>query len=719
MAAEEGVDFERQLAPLIMRRCLECHNSVEASGGLDLSRRETALAGGESGAAIVPGKPEASYAIERVSAGEMPPEKNGKRQALAAEETKLLRDWVAAGANWPEARILDPFEKTTDKRGGRDWWSLQPIQRPPVPAQPEAERLANPIDGFIVAKLAEHGLSMAPQADRRTLLRRLSFDLVGLPPSLEQLDAFVADASPDAYEKVVDRLLASPQFGERWARYWLDVVRFAETNGYERDAIKPHAWRYRDWVIDAFNQDKPYDRFVLEQLAGDELPDRDEATVIATGFIRLGSWDDEPNDPEEYQYERLEEFVHATSTAFLGLTVKCARCHDHKFDPISQTDYYRMAAAFWPGPVAHRKREWNGGPWKDELGYDVLGWTDLTRDPAPLHLLKKGDVHRPGAAVAAGSLSSVAALARDFAPPPADAKTTHRRLQLAKWIVDPRNPLTPRVIVNRVWQHHFGEGLVRTPDNFGFAGERPTHPELLDWLAQELLAGGWRLKRMHKLLVMSEAYRQSSQHPQQPAYETLDANNRFWWRADRRRLDAESLRDAILWTSGQLDPRPGGPSFMAPISAEALEGLSMKSGGYKASPPEDCRRRSVYIFTKRAIGVPLMTTFDACDTTLPAGRRDVTIVAPQALALMNNEWVHEQGAHFARRVLASAPTDEARVDAAWRLAFGRLPEASERQAALVHLAELSGDSSDEAIVLHAWSSLCHVLINANEFIYVD
>jgi hypothetical protein len=375
-----------------------------------------------------------------------------------------------------------------------------------------------------------------------------------------------------------------------------------------------------------------------------------------------------------------------------------------------------VAAAFWAGPIAHRKREWNGGPTKEELGFDILGWTDLSRDPAELRLLKKGDVHRPLQAVAAGSLSGAASLSREFEPAPPDSKTSQRRLQLAKWIVDKQNPLTARVVVNRLWQHHFGEGLVRTPDNFGFLGSPPTHPELLDWLARELMAGEWKLKRIHKLIAMSKTYQQSSLHPEQAKYAEKDAANRYWWRAERRRLDAEQLRDAILQSSGRLDLRMGGPSFMAAISDEALEGLSMKSSAYKASPPEETRRRSIYMFAKRSLAVPMMTVFDSCDTTAPTGRRDVSTVAPQALTLLNNTWVHEESRAMAERVVALGPTAESRVDAAWRIALGRAPSATEKQAANEYLKLARSDSGGD---LTAWSALCHTLINTNEFIYVD
>jgi hypothetical protein len=706
-------DFERDVAPLIVQRCLECHTAVDPSGGLGLTQHAALLRGGDSGPAI--GAADKSLLLERLLSGEMPPDKNGKSQALPASEIAIFKAWIDAGAKWPDGRVLDPFERTTSKRAGRDWWAWQPLEPPSI----EVAVGENPIDHLIDQKRAEKGFTAAPPADRRTLLRRIYFDLIGLPPSAEQVAAFAQDSSPDAYERVVDRLLDSKQFGERWARHWLDLVRFAETNGYERDAVKAHAWRYRDWVIQAFNDDMPYDQFVTEQLAGDELPNRSESTVIATGFLRLGTWDDEPNDALEYQYERLEDMVHTTTTAFLAMTVKCARCHDHKFDAIPQTDYYRIAAAYWAGPIAHRQREWNGGPNPGELGFDVLGWTDLGREPPELRLLKKGDVNRPLQVVAPGSLSGAADLSVDFASAPPDSKTSQRRLQLAKWIVDKRNPLTARVIVNRLWQHHFGEGLVRTPDNFGFLGNPPTHPELLDRLAADLMAGDWKLKRIHKLMVMSTVYQQSSLHPEQAKFAASDAANRYWWRAERRRLDAEQLRDAILQCSGQLDARLGGPSFRAAISEEALEGLSMKSGAYTASPPEETRRRSIYMFAKRSLAVPMMAVFDSCDTTAPTGRRDVSTVAPQALTLLNNAWVHQESISMAQRVLHSAGDVESRIAEAWRIALARGPSLTERQAAGDYVRRLQTEHEPHGDDLAVWSSLCHTLINTNEFIYVD
>ena len=637
----------------------------------------------------------------------------------------LLAVVPAVGAEPP-----DRFEKSTNTRAGRDWWSLQPIVRPAIPVSRESKASANPIDAFIGAKRQAAGFVPAPPADHRTLIRRVYFDLHGLPPTFEQVEAFARDDSQDAYEKLIDTLLASPRYGERWGRYWLDVVRYAETVGYERDQPMPNIWKYRDWVIRAFNDDMPYDRFVTEQLAGDEVPNRSESTVVATAFIRLGTWNDEPNDPNEYKYDRLEDMVGATSVAFLGMTVKCARCHDHKFDPIRQADYYRMAAAFWAGPIEPGPRELLGGPDAKTLGFpNVHGWTDRGREPPPIKLLKNGDPNRPAEVIAAGHQSMLPAIDRALSPPPDDAKTTRRRLQLAQWITDPKNPLTARVWVNRVWQYHFGQGLVRTPDNFGFNGELPTHPELLDWLASELVSptqqgadtprSPWSIKRLHKLILLSETYTQSSLHPKQDEYAKTDAGNKLWWRAERRRLDAEALRDSLLSASGKLKLTPmGGPSFAPEIPPDALEGLSMKGAAWKPSPPEEQGRRSVYIFAKRGLLPPLLTTFDFPDTTLPNCKRDVTTVPTQALSLMNNPFVHEQSAAVAKRIDAANPKERASV--AWKLILGRTLREAELAAAVEHL-EKQGKrfAARPDPALDALASLCHVLLNTNEFISVD
>ncbi len=701
-------DFNRDIAPLIAKRCLECHNKRDLKGDINLTTEVGFTKGTENG----------RLALELVTKGEMPPKVKGQQQKLPDAEIALLKRWVNAGVAWPSGRVLDPYESTTDVRGGRDWWSLQPVVRPAVP------RLAkHPVDAFIAAKLAKESMVSAVRAGRRTLVRRACFDLTGLPPTPEQVEQFIRDPAPDAWSRLIDRLLASPRHGEHWARYWLDLVRFAETDGYERDKLKPNIWRYRDWVINAFNSDMPYTQFVAEQLAGDEVPNRTEQSVVATGMIRAGTWNDEPNDPNDYLYTRLEDMVHTSTSAFLGLTVKCARCHEHKFDPIPQNDYYRIASFFWAGHMGQANQ---GGPTTKALGYEAYGWTDKSSNPPPIRLLLNGERHKPGPEIAPGFLSAVNALDKPLAPPPPGSKTTQRRLQFARWITNEQNPLTARVMVNRLWLQHFGQGLVRSPNNFGFKGELPTHPGLLDWLASEFMrptvdAGpAWTLKRIHKLIMTSSTYRQRSVHPHETQYSQRDFLNRNLWKFNRRRISSESLRDAMLAVGGRLNMRMGGPSFYPGMSAEALEGLSRKAGDWKSSPADERSRRSIYMMTKRSRLLPLMTTFDFSDTTASCGQRDVTTVAPQALALLNNQFTHAQSEALAKRLAGHAAGTVEQVKLAWQLAFGRNPSDGELGQAENHLHEqrqhFDGRNNPGHLAL---ASLCHVLLNCNEFIYVD
>ena len=697
---------------VLLERCVACHHPKQASGGLDLTHEASFRTGGESGSLLDPDGGEESYLMERVEAGEMPPEEKGLSQHLPADEIAILKEWIQQGAPWSPKTRLDPFEKTTRHRAGRDWWAFQPIQTPEIPEGPLADRWSlNPIDRFIATQLENSHITPAPPAEKATLLRRVYIDLIGLPPTQQQIQNFLDDDSKTAYESVVDELLNSPHFGERWGRHWLDLVRFAETSGYERDQVKPFAWRYRDWVVQALNSDLPYDQFLTLQIAGDEVDNANEETTIATGFLRLGTWNDEPNDPQEYKYERLEDLVHATSSAFLGLTVKCARCHDHKFDPIPQQDYYRMAAAFWAGPIQPRGSDLLGGPSKEELGYEkVLGWTDVSATPTPLHLLRNGDPKQPLEEVNAGFLSLLPELDQSLKPPAPDSRTTGRRLQLAQWMTHPQNPIAARVIINRLWQHHFGQALVRSPNNFGFTGEQPTHPELLDWLAGELIQPTekfsdlrssqpldltpWSLKRIHKLMVMSATYQQSSNHALHDSYMDIDPANRLWWRAERRRLDAETLRDAMLMAAGDLDDAVGGESFKGSIDAEALEGLSRKSSAWQASPLEQQNRRSLYMFAQRSLPDPFLATFDLADTTLPCAERDVSTVAPQALALLNGTLTHRLSFQIADRVNQQSSQPEAQVQWAWRMIHQREPTAKELELGLAHLQEQERRFSD-------------------------
>ena len=612
-------------------------------------------------------------------------------------------------------------EAGAEEQAGLDWWAFQPIKRPEVP---DLQTGIGAVDAFVRGRLDRKQMAAAPQADRRTLIKRIHYDLTGLPPSYGEIEGFLKETSDTAYERLVDRLLAADHFGERWARHWLDVIRFAETNGYERDEVKPNLWKYRDWVVNAFNEDMPYDQFVREQLAGDEIVDRTEQSVIATGMLRAGTWNDEPNDPHEYKYERLEDMVEVVSTAFLGLTVKCARCHDHKFDPIPQRDYYRFAAAFWPGAIEPRDRALMGGPTEDELGLkDVFAWTDIRRNPPEFRILKNGDPSRPTKIVEPGHLSLVQVLDKPLPPVPDSSTSTQRRMRMAGFLTDPRNPLTARVMMNRIWQQLLGNGIVRTPNNFGFKADKPSHPELLDWLAADFIDGGWKVKRMIRQIVLSKTYRQASVHPDEEALAAIDSGNRLLWKANRRRFDAEALRDAMLLATGELNLKLGGPSFYPVMAPEVLEGFSRKGNAWTPSPWQERMRRSVYMMTKRHLLLPMMTAFDFPNSEKPCGKRDITTVAPQALALLNNHFVHGRSECLSKSALAHSPDTRERIKFTWRQVLGRLPDASELNSSNKHydqqVRHFEQNEGEERAPLLALASLAHVLLNTNEFLYVD
>ena len=689
VADDPVVDFEREVAPVLLQRCMECHQEKDPSGSLVLSRRDTILRGGDSGPAVLPGDALNSLLFQRVASGEMPPEQNGHSQALPRDEVHVLRRWIQQGMQFPEGRTLDLFETTLPGRAGRDWWSLQPLRNVRIP-QHFSDR--NPIDFLVRQRLKNAGLEPAPRAEWSVLMRRLANVLTGLPPQAQLVADCLSRVAPSdadhatVFAAVVDRLLATDQYGERWARHWLDVVRYADTSGYERDQEKPYSWKYRDWVIDAFNSDLPWSDFVIRQLAGDQISDRTESSVTATGFLRLGTWNDEPNDPQDYTYERLEDLVHTTSTAFLGLTVKCARCHDHKFDPIPHADYYRFAAAFWAGPVRPRGRDLLGGPSAEELGFtELLGWTDIDPTPPEFRVLRSGDRNQPLQLVFPGPLSCIESHPGDPAGP-LQGYSSAPRLRLAKWIADSANPLTARVAVNRIWQHHFGEGLVRSPDNFGFNGEQPSHPLLLDWLAGEFLKSGGSIKHIHRLILTSETWQQSSVHPQTYACDLVDPGNRLLWKMERRRVDAETLRDSLLAVTRELDLRMGGRGFLPDVPPEALEGLSRKASAWQASSPAEQLRRSVYMYSQRSLLPPMMTAFDFGDTTLPCGRRDSTIVAPQALTLLNNGFVHQRAEALARLIPTETElSSEAVAAEVWNRVLNRRPSPQESRLAAAHL----------------------------------
>ena len=669
----------------------------------------------------------------------------------------------------------------------RAHWAFQPVRSAVAP------KGTHPIDHLLQVRLRQAGLNPNPPATPREQVRRAYLDLWGLPPSPEVVAEFERHPTDAAWVALVDRLLGSPNYGERWGRHWLDLVRYAESNGYERDGPKPHAWRYRDYVIDSFNSDKPYDEFVREQLAGDELAEaaiRNEptlspqwrASLIATGFYRLHIWDDEPDNTAAAEFDDLDDMLSTTGTAFLGLTVGCARCHDHKFDPISQTDYYSLLgflrnidgygqqhtggggrgtgkiirplataseASRWQSQREARLKELrqrasqaSGTEAKPSAEaalkqaeaetppFDfALAVAENGPKPRPTRILLRGDVQTPGAEVSPAFPALFAQPPPRAPERPADATSTGRRRQLAEWIADSQNPLTARVIANRVWLHHFGTGLVPTPDDFGVAGLPPSHPELLDHLASELVRQGWHLKALHRQVMTSRAYRMSS-HARSARARNVDDSNRWVWRQNLRRLEAEAIRDSVLTISGRLNPARGGPSVFPTLPAEVHTTQDSAGKGWQDSPQREQDRRSIYLVVKRALKVPLLECFDAANGTVPTGQRSRTTVAPQALTLLNDPWIQIQAAAFADRVTREAGTDRDRqIQRAFALALQRPPTAAEAkaarnllrdQAAAVRLDPKNDHPSGLRTVPRpgapqaALVSLCRGLLNVNE-----
>jgi hypothetical protein len=980
-ARADPPDFDRSIAPLLAERCLDCHSGPRPKGRLDLTRRRAVLEGGKHGAAVVPGRPAASRLWERVQAGEMPP-----KRPLSHGEKALLKAWIAGGARWG-TDPLDPFRFTTGRRAGYDWWSLRPVRRPAVPAVKNAAWPHGALDRFILARLEQAGLAPSPEADRRTLLRRLSFDLLGLPPSPEEVAAFIADPVPDAYERLVERLLASPHYGERWARHWLDVVRFGESDGFERNGPRPTAWHYRDWVLRALSADLPYDEFCRLQVAGDVLRPGDAEAVKATGFLVAGIHNTVlpviETAREAARQDELEDLVGAVGQTFLGLTVNCGRCHDHKFDPVSQKDYYRLAAALagvqhgerdvpvapvkaelerlaaeaegiekqlaaLEGParlavLADRKAGRAAGPppaplaaWDfrgggrdrvgglhvrlvggarltpaglvldgrsafarsaplvrdlrektleawvrlDNLGqrgggvftvetldggaFDaivfgereagrwmagseffrrtdsfhgpaeteavgqpvlvavvyradgtVAGYRDgrpygrayrskgpstfragkavaafgvrhepaegnrllagvivqarlydraltpaeiaasagaalivpeadlvarlspearrqrgvlrqrlatlakqgshlqagqsfkvyaaLAQQPPVTRLLVRGQVTEPAAVMVPGGVKAVVGPRADFGLPP-DAPEGERRRRLAGWLTHPDNPLFARVMVNRLWHYHFGTGIVETPSDFGYSGGRPSHPELLDWLAAEFVGRGYRLKEMHRLIVTSAAYRQAS--APRPDGLAADADGRLLWRRRPRRVEGEELRDGMLLVAGLLNREVGGKGFSDYRASDGRNGTTYYEPADPAGPA--FHRRSLYRFRPRGGNPGLLDAFDCPDPAAAAPRRSATTTPLQALSLWNGAFALRTAGAFADRVAAEAPGDVgAQVTRAYRLALQRDPLPAEREPAA------------RLVARHGLRALCRALLNANEFLTVE
>lgn len=689
------VDFARDVAPLLERACLRCHQPPTAKGSLSLATSADLIEAGH----VVPGKPDESGLLELVAPrpGGKPPKMPKDGRPLARNEVDLLRRWIAEGATWPKGVVLAERAKAD-----RSWWSLRPLQAAPPPGLP-TEQEVNPIDRFILARLREKGLTLSPPADPRSLIRRLCYDLTGLPPTPEQVAAFARDPSPVAYQRLVEELLASPHYGERWGRHWLDVVRFGESTGFERNVILDNAWPFRDYVIRSFNEDKPFDQLVLEHLAGDVLGPGNPATEVGTAFLVCGPYDNVGNQDAVQQAviraNTLDEMVRATGEAFLGVTIGCARCHNHKFDPITQQDYYRLSATF--AGVAHGTR---GVPdkGKPEAAPSAKWWIGQLRPaPGPFHVFVGGDPQKKAEPVAFASPSFLADAMKSFELP-ATATESERRHALARWIVAPDNPLTPRVLANRLWHYHFGTGIVDTPSDFGVMGGKPTHPELLDWLAHQVHVHGWRLKPLHRLIVTSATYRQSATYQQAAA--SVDGDSRLLWRFPPRRLSGEEVRDSMLLAAGRLDLRLGGPGFRLYRYIEDNVATYVPLD----APGPETYRRAVYHQNARAARVDVLTDFDCPDPATANPRRSSTTTPLQALALFNHRFTLDMANALAARAAREAGADlDAQVERVFTLAYGRHPDSVERSAA-VQLAQT-----------HGLRAICRAVLNSNEFLYLD
>jgi hypothetical protein len=702
-SASDFAYFETKIRPLLADHCFSCHSAKadKLKGGLHVDSLEGLLNGGDSGPALVPGDSERSLLVKAVrytdTELQMPP----KGKKLSDRQISDLTKWVKDGAVWPDtvrptSRAAKASREITEE--DKSWWAFQPIRRPPLPIGNRRSAIGNPIDAFVRSELDAKGLKPNPAATRRELIRRAYFNLIGLPPSPEQIAAFEKDKSPDAWSRLIDHLLSLPQYGERWGRHWLDVARFAQSNGYERDGEKPEAWRYRDYVVKAFNEDKPYDQFIRDQIAGDELDRVTFDSIVATGFQRLGVWDDEPDDKRMAEFDELDDVLSTTGTAFLGLTIGCARCHEHKFDPIPQADYYSLLSFFRnlrlseaakytlesPNyvPLAEpaKLNEWRSArdarvksfeeklaATKDEAEKKkvhqqiegaktekppfefALAVRERGLKPPPTHVLIRGNAGNPGAEVQPAFLTVLGERKPSLAAPPPEAASSGRRRAFAEWIASAENPLTARVMANRIWQHHFGHGIVKTTSDFGRAGTPPSHPKLLDWLAAEFIEGGWSIKKLHKTIMLSQAYQMSSRADNAKASK-MDPGNDLLWRQSLRRLEAEALRDTILAIGGRLNPKMGGRGFFPRLSGEVLAGQSRPGLDWDLSSAEEQSRRSLYAYVRRTMSVPMLDAFDYSNTTSPLSERPVTTVAPQALLLLNDEFMQEQAAALAERL---------------------------------------------------------------------
>jgi mono/diheme cytochrome c family protein len=793
-------DLPTRAVNLLQQRCSQCHSDSVSMSGLRLTAREHLLKGGTRGAAIVPGDAQKSRLYQFVSHAAQPAMPPGKQ--LAAEEISTLREWIDAGAQWTDTAAVASKSQ---------WWSFQKPVAPAVPSL-SSDWVRSPIDAFILAKLNAQNLKPAPEAERVQLVRRAYFDLHGLPPTPDQVRAFVSNKAPDAWEKLIDELLASPRYGEKWGRHWLDLVRYGDTSGFEQDPYNLEAWRFRDYVVKSFNDDKPYDRFVKEQIAGDELWPDDPQACTGTGYFCVGANRDMLFKVEDQnRIETLTDYVDTTSSVFLGLSVGCARCHDHKFDPIPQRDYYRMQAIFAPAvktrvfldynpargydlaensrqvklrdmgseierlqarskklvletKFAHvapevrkayetdeakrtpeqqemveankktlvvRDEDIRAGMTQEETerlhaiekrlvsmfaGYKpppmAPGIMDVGREAPRTYIAERGNPLVRGDRVEPGFLTVLGG--GDIKEPAEDATSTGRRRALAEWLANADNPLTARVMVNRIWHYHFGRGIVATPSDYGIRGQPPSHPELLDWLAGQFVQRGWSMKQMHRMIMTSSTYRQSARSSDGAIQR--DPQNIYLSHVNRRRLESEELRDAMLLVSGDLNLKMGGIPVVPPLDKDELYGIigDPANAWVVTSDTSEHTRRSAYLMSRRAFRAPMFELFDSPDGILPCPRRENSTIAPQSLTLLNGRFTVEQSKSLAAKLEKAAP--EERIANAWQRVLGRDPNPSERAKADAFLAAQKKNLGSDSAALQ---ELVRGLFNINEFLYVE
>ncbi len=778
----DEVDFASQIQPILAKRCYSCHGPDVHEGTVRFDKRDTLLVQADSGQiAIVPGKTAESEMIRRIVADDhtrMPPD--GK--PLTKSEVEALTSWIQSGAEY------------------KKHWSFQPLTSPALPRVKHTADAFEPLDLFVLQKLEKAGLQWVSQADPTTLVRRVYLDITGLPPSPEQLSSWTQDWNEFSYQRLIDQLLADPSFGERWARMWLDVVRYAESNSFERDNPKPNAWRYRDYVIQAFNSDKPYSQFIREQIAGDELDQVTQESLIATGYYRLGLWDDEPADPLQARFDEYDDLVTTTGQAFLALTVNCARCHDHKIDPISQKDYYSMVAFMrdvtsyadrgdqasnnqldlephlaaqhketdakirtlernmrkmeqeaitkMPAPD-QRATEGDGrdkvlkeklqsfmdeSTWteyssmkqehqqalshKKSLPSRVmtLGLAKLDAKPPTTFVLNRGSPQNEGPPVEPAFPELLGGGSPVLPTMPEGAKSAGRRRLLADWLASDENWMTARVIVNRIWLHYFGRGIVRSPNNFGLMGDPPTHPEMLDYLAGELIRSGWSLKHIHRTILLSSTYRRSSESLAKSL--ELDPTNNLFWRQNLKRLSAEQVRDSVLSVTGQLNHEQSGPPMYPTLSAEVLASQSQPGKNWERSSIAQQARRSVYVHVKRSLPVPMLSVFDFPETDTSCEARFLTVQPGQALTMLNSQWMQEQAQHLLDRVTQEVGSDLRKQASRCLELVGSKSAAQADIDELVSLVERlkTKEGQSEAI---ARRNMALVALNLNQFIFVD